>query len=177
VNELEQNEKSMFGSEHHYFPNFDSSALSDFAIPFCQLMFAYANLDREITSLVCSSIGKSSQEVKFNRGKVDELGEQVKKFIFKHGGDVSQMANIKGHLSRASASYTLRNDLAHGHWWKFDLNNKSVSVRRDRRNNERFVEVTVADIKRAISEFEDVELELFKIRRKIEGQQEGHGQA
>jgi hypothetical protein len=42
-------------------------------------------------------------------------------------------------------------------------------VRRDRSNNERFVEVTVEEIKRAISEFEDVEIELFKIRRKIEG--------
>ena len=54
------------------------------------------------------------------------------------------MAAIKEHLSRVSTSYTLRNDLAHGHWWKFDSRNKSVLVRRDRSNNERSVEVTVA---------------------------------
>ena len=161
--------ESMFGLEHHYFPNFENVDLVDFAVSFCQLMFAYANLDREIAKVVSALTGEPSHEDEFRRGSVNGLGEQIEQFVVKHGGDVSEMAAIKEHLSRVSTSYTLRNDLAHGHWWKFDSRNKSVSVRRDRSNNERFVEATVVEIKRAIGEFEDVEIELFKIRRKIEG--------
>jgi hypothetical protein len=59
----------------------------------------------------------------------------------------------------------LRNDLAHGHWWRFDSG--SVSVRRDRNVEDRFVEITVKDIEEAIGTFENVEAELFKIRRKL----------
>src|ERR1035437_7046881 len=112
--------ESTFDLEHHYFPNFDRAELVDFAIPFCRLMFAFANCDREIMRLVSASTGKSSQEDEFRRGSVAELGEQIEKFIVKHKGDGSQMAAIKRHLSRALASYKLRNDLAHGHCRKFD---------------------------------------------------------
>ncbi len=62
----------------------------------------------------------------------------------------------------------MRNDLAHGHWWRFDSGKKSVSIRRDRNKEDRFVEITVKDIEQAINTFENVEAELFKIRRKFE---------
>jgi hypothetical protein len=44
----------MFDKSHYYFPELDGKALSEFVGPFCRLMFAYANLDREIVNVVCT---------------------------------------------------------------------------------------------------------------------------
>jgi hypothetical protein len=148
-------------------PNFDNEKLAEFAIPFSRLMFAYSNLDREIVSLVCSATGNPSDENEFIRGSVSKLGRQIEKFISRKGGDISKIGQIKEQINRATEAYTLRNNLAHGHWWKFDPANSSVSVRRDRKMKNRFIEITVTDIEKAINKFEGVEVELYKIRREL----------
>jgi hypothetical protein len=48
----------MLDPEHDYFPDFDDDSIISFALPFCRLMFAYANLYREIGRLVSASTGK-----------------------------------------------------------------------------------------------------------------------
>jgi hypothetical protein len=159
-----------FDPQNNYFPDFDDDAISPFALPFCRLMFAYANLDREIARLVSASTGDPSHEDKFRRGSVGDLAEEVETFIRKHGGDVTEIAAIKELLGRSHNSYEIRNLLAHGHWWVFDPRNGKVEIRRDRNkpDQERFVEITVDQIEEAISDFKDVEMELFKVRRRIE---------
>lgn len=83
------------------------------------------------------------------------------------------MKAIKEQLDRSVRLYHLRNDLAHGHWWRFDPSNGSIEIRRDRtgRDGEQFVTVTRAEIEEAADRFEDIEIDLFKIRRAIEDRQ------
>lgn len=157
----------VFDKNHYYFPEPDGKTLTEFVGPFCRLMFAYANFDREIVSVVCAATGRQSDENVFRRGSVKDLGGQVEKFIRKRNGDISEIATIKKQINCAAKAYVLRNDLAHGHWWRFDSDKNSVSVRRDRNAEDRFVEITVKDIEEAINTFEDVEAELFKIKRKF----------
>jgi hypothetical protein len=162
-----------FDPQTDYFPDFDDDAIAPFALPFCRLMFAYANLDREIARLVSASTGKPSHENKFKRGSVIDLAEKVETFIIKHSGDVTEIAEIKELLWRSQKSYDIRNLLAHGHWWVFDPRNGKIEIRRDRdkHDQERFVTITIAEIEKAISEFEDVTNELITIRRRIESRQ------
>jgi hypothetical protein len=157
----------MFDKSHHYFPRFDSAALMEFVGPFCRLMFAYTNCEREIVNVVCAATGNLSDENEFRRGSIKDLWRDVEKFIRKKNGDTSEIAKIKEQINYAAKAYALRNDLAHGHWWRFDSGKNSVSVRRDRNAEDRFVEITVKDIEEAIGTFENVEAELFKIRRKL----------
>jgi hypothetical protein len=159
-----------FDPANHYFLNFDNDEIIPFAVPFCRLMFAYANLDREIARLVSASTGKPSHKDKFRRGSANDLADEFEDFIHKNNGDVLEIEEIKEQLNRSRISYELRNLLAHGHWWEFDTLNMSVSIRHDRTKDdqERFITVTIAQIEEAISKFEDVEIELFKVRRRIE---------
>jgi hypothetical protein len=159
-----------FPNDHVLLPNFDNGKLGQFAIPFCRLMVAYSNLDREIASLVRSATGDPSDENEFKRGSVTKLGRQIEKFISRKGGDISRIGEIKEQINCATEAYALRNDLAHGHWWKFDPTNNSVSVRRDRKMENRFIEIRVTDIEQAINKFEEVEVELYKIRRELQKQ-------
>jgi hypothetical protein len=158
----------MFDKSHYYFPELDGKALSEFVVPFCRLMFAYANLDREIANVVCAATGDLSDESVFKRGSVNGLGRRVEKFIRGKNGNISEIATIKKQINCATRAYAMRNDLAHGHWWRFDSGKKSVSIRRARNVKDRFVEIMVEDIEQAINTFENVEAELFKIRRKFE---------
>ena len=43
---------------------------------------------------------------------MNELGDQVEKFIRKHNGEVLEIETVKSVLSRAKSAYTLRNALA-----------------------------------------------------------------
>ena len=132
-------------------------------------MFAYVSLDREIVNLVCAATGIPEHEDEFRRGSVETLSQDMVKFIKKKGGSILQIEEIERQINRAKDAYQLRNDLAHGEWWKLDPETSSVSVRRDRVKDTRFIEVTVGDIEQTLDTFEDVEIELFKIRREIEG--------
>jgi hypothetical protein len=145
----------MFDKGHHYFPEFDSAALMEFVGPFCRLMFAYTNCEREIVNVVCAATGNLSDENEFSRGSVKNLGHDVEKFFRKKNGDTPEITNIKEQIHYAAKAYALRNDLAHGHWWRFDSGKNSVSVRRDRNAEDRFVEITVKVIEEAIGTFEN----------------------
>lgn len=158
----------MFDPNHHYFPEFGDPSMVMFLIPFGRLMFGYANLDREIADIVSVATGKHD----FIRRDASKVSSQVEDFIVKHVGMIAEMKSIKEQLDRSIKLYHLRNDLAHGHWWRFDPSSESLEIRRDRcRDGEQFVTVTRADVEQAADEFEDVEVELYKIRRAIEARQ------
>ena len=95
----------MLDPEHDYFPDFDDDSIISFALPFCRLMFAYANLDREIGRLVSASTGKPCHEDKFRRGSVGDMAQKVEKFIRKHSGDVTEIAAIKEQLGRSQKAF------------------------------------------------------------------------
>ena len=128
-------------------------------------MFAYANLDREIADIVRAATGKND----FVRRDASKVSNQAENFIVKHDAMIAEMSAIKERLDRSVTLFHLRNDLAHGHWWRFDPNSGSIEIRRDRcRDVEQFVTVTRAQIEEAADRFEDIEVDLFKIRRTIE---------
>jgi hypothetical protein len=132
-------------------------------------MFAYAELDRAVVDVVCAAAKITADDKKFiRRGSVDDFEREAEKYIDKHGEDVSKIRLMSEQIKCAENAYSLRNDLAHGDWWRFDPESGSISVRRDRDEDEPFREITVAEIERAVGVFKDVEAELFKIRRKIE---------
>jgi hypothetical protein len=152
----------MFDPNHQYFPEFDDPSIGGFLLPFGRLMFGYARLDREIANVVIAATGKD----KFVHR------DDVVKFIVRHAGMIPEIEAIKEQLDRSEQSYVLRNDLAHGHWWRFDPSNGNLEIRRDRaRDGEPFVTVTQSEIEQAAEQFKDIEVELFKIRRAIEARQ------
>ena len=160
-----RNEERIFDPDHHYFPKIDEPSIVAFLIPFGRLMFAYANLDREIADIVRAATGKND----FVRRDASKVSNQVENFIVKHDAMIAEMSAIKERLDRSVTLFHLRNDLAHGHWWRFDSNSGSIEIRRDRcRDVEQFVTVTRAQIEEAADRFEDIEVDLFKIRRTIE---------
>jgi hypothetical protein len=76
----------MFDKSHHYFPRFDSAALMEFVGPFCRLMFAYTNCEREIVNVVCAATGNLSDENEFRRGSVKNLGRDVENSLERRMG-------------------------------------------------------------------------------------------
>jgi hypothetical protein len=85
----------MFDKSHYFFPELDGKALSEFVVPFCRLMFAYANLDREIVNVVCAATGDLPDESEFKRGSVKELGRRVEEFIKKRMGIFRKLRQSK----------------------------------------------------------------------------------
>ncbi|MFY9952548.1 hypothetical protein [Bradyrhizobium sp.] len=158
-------DEPIFDPNHHYFPEFDEPSMVAFLMPFGRLMFGYANLDREIVDIVSAATGRDD----FVRRDASNVSNQVEKFIVKHVGGIAEIEAIKEQLDRSIRLYHLRNDLAHGHWWRFDPSNESIEIRRDRiRDGEQFITVTRSQLEEAAEQFEDIEVNLFKIRRAIE---------
>jgi hypothetical protein len=74
-------------------------------------------------------------------------------------------------LSDAIGPCEQRNFLAHGQWWSFNTRKLTITVRSGTRWNDSqpdHVEYTAQEIKALVGEFERLETELFKLRRRIE---------
>jgi hypothetical protein len=168
---MSKTEERIFDPNHHYFPEFDDPSIVAFLIPFGRLMFGYAKLDREIARLVGVAANNPVLEDKFRRADADKVSEQVEKTIRKHVGVIAEMQAIKDQLDLSAKLYDLRNVLAHGHWWRFDPSSETITIRRDRDHDVRFVDVTRIEIEQAAEQFEDIEVEIYKIRRAIEARQ------
>jgi hypothetical protein len=163
-------EASMLDPDAEYFPEPDSPAIISFSVSFVRLMFAQTRLDREIENLVGA--------VKRNQFIDDDLKLPiarkrpgwVAKIIHKHLGEIPEIGEIERQLHLSIPLYDFRNSLAHGAWWCFDPSKESISLRRDivRDNENRFVEVAKLDVERTASDFTDIEVALYKIRRRIE---------
>jgi hypothetical protein len=89
------------------------------------------------------------------------------KLIRKHRKVVTRAPNIRkvcAQLRKAIAPSDLRNVIAHGHWWKFNPDAQTLTMRRERlrAGKGRFARVKVARIERAERTLDDVELELYR---------------
>ena len=166
----------MSHSNYQYFPEFDDPSIAAFLVPFGRLMFGYAKLDREIARLVSVAANNPSLEETFRRRDADKVSLQVEKIIKNHVGDISEMRAIMDQLDRSAKLYDLRNLLAHGHWWKFDPITETITVRRDRDHEQRFVDIARIELESAAEDFENIEGELYKIRRTIEKRQNLEGE-
>ena len=151
-----------------YFPDADN--IGPFGPSFLRLMFACAELDRRVAqmqNLITNDLTYSDKHLWSSQKRA----KKMRKLFRKHGGRLAMQPEdgerIVDALKRAVAPCDLRNLLAHGHWWKLDK--KTIEVRRDkwRRGEKRFVKVTLAQIDRAESELADLEVELYKISRRI----------
>ena len=149
----------------HYFP--DADEVGSFGPAFVRLLFACGEVDRrvaDIQTLVTGdpSFGEKACWTSVNRPK------QMAKLIRKHAEELTKAPNIRkvcAQLRKAIAPTDLRNVIAHGHWWKFNPDTQTLTVRRERLwpGQKRFLRVKVARIERAESTLNDVELGLYRL--------------
>ena len=94
------------------------------------------------------------------------------KLIRTHLGDALQETQpIVKLLSDAIGPCDQRNFLVHGEWWSFNTRTSTIKVRSGTRWNDgqpEHLEYTAQKIKALAEEFERLETELFKLRRRIE---------
>jgi hypothetical protein len=157
-----------------YFP--EAEDIGPHAIAFAQLMFAHSEFEREVRSLQGAITNDLSfGERRSNQWRARERPERMAKLITRHLGDDLQGAEpIVKLLSDAIGPCIQRNFLAHGEWWCFNTRTLTITVRSRTRWNDgqpEQVEYTAQEIEALVGEFERLEIELFKLRRRIEARQ------
>jgi hypothetical protein len=154
----------------------DANEIAPHAIAFARMMFAHAEFERGIRSLVDAINIKEPGfgERRANQWTASESGtEKIIDLIIKHRGNhLPETEQIKNLLSEAVDLCRQRNFLAHGTWWCFNRRTLTVEVRGGiRREPERPPEnreYRVSDIEKLADKFKNVEAELYKIRRSFE---------
>jgi hypothetical protein len=154
-----------------YFP--EAEDIGPHAIAFAQLMFAHSEFEREVRSLQGAITNDLSfGEQRSNQWKARQRPERMAKLIKRHLGDDLQEAEpIVKLLSDAIGPCDQRNFLAHGEWWCFNTRTLTITVRSGTRWNDgqpEHVEYTAQEIEALVGEFERLEIELFKLRHRIE---------
>jgi hypothetical protein len=152
-----------------YFP--EAEDIGPHAIAFAQLMFAHSEFEREVRSLqgvITNDL--SFGERRSNQWKARERPERMAQLIKMHlGDDLREAKPIVKLLSDAIGPCDQRNFLAHGEWWCFNTRTLTITVRSGRNDGQpEHVEYTAQEIKALVGEFERLETELFKLRRRIE---------
>jgi hypothetical protein len=93
------------------------------------------------------------------------------KLIKTHLGDDLQEAEPIVKLLSAIGPCDQRNFLAHGEWWSFNTRTLTITIRSRTRWNDgqpEHVEYTAQEIEALVGEFARLEIELFKLRHRIE---------
>lgn len=105
------------------------------------------------------------------RARPEKIKELVADHQSKHPGGIPERDVISDSLRRAIAPCDVRNRLAHGNWWAFDSEAGTMTVRAgiDWPGAEQHRDFTVAEIQSASTTFGDLEVELYKLQRQIEG--------
>ena len=154
-----------------YFP--EAEDIGPHAIAFGRLMFAHSEFEREVRSLqgiITSDV--SFGERRSNQWKARERPERMAQLIKTHlGNDLREAKPIVELLSDAIGPCDQRNFLAHGQWWCFNTRTLTITVRSGTRwkdGQPEHVEYTAQEIEALVGEFERFEIELFKLRRRIE---------
>jgi hypothetical protein len=163
-----------------YFP--DAEEIKPHAIAFARLMFAHSEFEREIRSLQGTVTNDPSfGERRSNQWRDRERPKRMAKLIRTHLGDNLQEAEaIVKLLSDAIGPCDRRNFLAHGEWWSFNTRTLTIRVRAWTAWNDgqpEHVEYTVQDIEALVRKFESLEVELFKLRRRIEARRDSNGRS
>src|SRR5262249_14106002 len=122
------------GLTMQYFP--EPSEVGEFGPAFLHLMFAYAEVDREVANLQDVIIGKRGFGEQ-NQWTVQDRPKKLRKLIRqnkKRLGTVPQeeVKGISDVLKRALKPSGLRNLLTHGHWWRLDPDEGWIDVRREK---------------------------------------------
>jgi len=154
-----------------YFP--EAEDIGPHAIAFAQLMFAHSEFEREVRSLQ----GAITNDLNFgerrgNHWEARQRPERMAKLIKRHlGDDLQEVEPIAKLLSDAIGPCDRRDFLAHGEWWCFNTRTLTITVRSGTRWSDgqpEHLEYTAQAIEALVREFERLEIELFKLRRRIE---------
>jgi hypothetical protein len=159
----------------HYFPEHDAPDLQPFTQAFVHLMFAHAAFERRVSDLM-SVVACEPEfgERPENRWSARKRPKAVKKLIKlnqnRRAGGIPESDKIVSCLRSAIAPSDVRNMLAHGHWWAFDVVAGSIAVRAgiDWPRNEQHQDFTVASIRNATEFFEQSEVDLYLLQGRIE---------
>jgi hypothetical protein len=158
-----------------YFPDADAPEIQPLARAFVRVMFAHGRLEREIgelenvvTSDAGYAEGRRPQSAR-NRPKA------IRDLISNHLGAIPELEPVVTLMHRAIPLCDRRNLLAHGDWWCFDPTSETITVARltirpGENRHEDFSTWQIADL---ASAFEDVEVELYQLRRTIEKRTRG----
>jgi hypothetical protein len=157
----------------HYFPDADEPALQPFTQSFVHLMFAHAAFERRVSDLMGIITGVVGfGERPENQWKADQRRpKRMKRLIREHRPDgLPETAAIVQCLKRSISFCRDRNLLAHGSWWEFDLNANTITVRSGiaRSGQDQHRVLTLADIGRAATSLDELEVELYKLQSTIE---------
>ncbi len=154
----------------------DPNEIAPHTIAFARMMFAHAEFERGIRSLVDAINTKEPGfgERHANQWTASGSGtEKIIDLIIKHRGNgLAETEQIRNLLNEAVDLCRQRNFLAHGTWWCFNRRTLTVEVRGGTRweperppENRKY---TVSDIENLADKFKNIEAELFKIRRSLE---------
>ena len=155
----------------------DPNEIAPHAIAFARMMFAQAEFERGIRSLVDAlnpdepGFGERHE----NQWRASDSGNaNIIVLIMRHRGSaLPQIEQIRNLLDEAVHLCRERNFLAHGTWWCFNRRTLTVEVRSGVRwgwpelppENR---EYTVSDIEKLADKFKDIEAELYRICRSFE---------
>jgi hypothetical protein len=150
----------------------DVKEIAPHAIAFAQMMFAHAEFERGIRSMVDAMNTKEPGfgERPENQWTASASGTaNIIVLMMRHcGGGQPQIEPIRNLLDETVHFCRERNFLAHGIWWCFNRRALTVDVRGGmRREPERPPEnrtYTVSDIEKLADKFKDITAELYKIR-------------
>ena len=157
------------------FPN--ANEIAPHAIAFARMMFAHAEFEREVRSLVDAINPKKSGfgERPENQWTASDSGTGKIIILIKHhrGNGLPQTEQIKNLLNEAIHPCRGRNFLAHGTWWCFNRRTLTLEVRGGVRWERPELppenrEYTVSDIEKLADKFMDIKAELHRIRRSFE---------
>ena len=158
-----------------YFP--EAAEIGPHAIAFAQVMFAHSEFEREVRSLQGAITNDPSfGERRSNQWKVRKRPELMAKLIRTHlGADLQETEPIVKPLSDAIGPCDPRNFLSLGEWRSFNTRTLTITVRSGTQWNDgqpEHLEYTAQKIKALAEEFERLETELFKLRRRIEARRQ-----
>jgi hypothetical protein len=146
-----------------YFP--DPEEIQPLAVAFAQMMFAHAAFERQVRELqdVITGISGFGDRPSSQWSTPTRAGRMAK-LIVKHRGLIREAQPINNVLTNAVRPCLDRNLLAHGEWWRFDRQRLTIDVRGKRHSSP----WTKTNINSLTENFQDLEAELYKLRRAIE---------
>jgi hypothetical protein len=158
---------------HVYNPEADDPLIAPFATAFLRMMFAHAKLERRIRELqgvITGDEGYGAQRK--NQWGTRDRPKRMTQLIRDKLGEVAEIEAISSRLQLAIEPSEFRNWLAHGEWWLFAPETKSMTVCAgtawEPNGSPEHLDVTAADIDRAATVFDDLEAELWKCQSEIE---------
>ena len=153
----------------------DPNEIAPHALAFARMMFAHAAFEREISGLqdeITNKFGYGEQRC--NQWGTRARPSRMVKLIEEFRGEQlpSIAAQVEALLTEAIDPCEQRNLLAHGNWWCFHPASKTILVRGGTRWEEKEPpetrEYTASDIEALVVKFQNLQIELNKVRRLIE---------